>query len=124
MMSVGTAVDLIVYGVLMAVLSLVAGRFSTENSSLLISLGVGGGSLVLLWAVLSLRGISCRGWVILTLVIISIAMAAFVVSEWLAVNEDKSETRNAALIATLLLVFSVGQLILLTRERDTTPKDS
>ena len=124
MMSVGTTVDLIAYGVLMAVLSLVAGRFSAEYSSLLISLGVAGGSLALPWAILSLRGMVCRRWVILTLAILSTVMAVLVVNEWLAISEDKSETRKAALIVTLMLVFSVGQLILLNRERDTTPKDS
>jgi len=43
------------------------------------------------------------------------------VNAWRALEEDKSETRLAAMLTTLMLVFSVGQLILFVRAGEDSP---
>src|SRR5688572_8291580 len=102
MISVSTAIDLIAYALLISGLGFAGSRFTSSSPEALLIVGIGGGCLTMLWAILSLRRVPCRRWAIGTLIVISIAASCLLVNEWMAAKASQPENRLAVVLCVLM----------------------
>jgi hypothetical protein len=117
-------VDLLFYGGILLGLSILAYRLSSNTAATLLWLGIGGGVVSASLGVLGLRGYHVRRWAILAMTILSIALGAQSVIGWLAVRGSVEATQSTAMLLTVLLVLTVGQLVnLIQNRRDSLFRD-
>jgi len=110
-------IDLMVCGILIAGLSLLAQHFQPDLPRLTFFTGLAGGVLCVLWAVLGRRTTCCRLGSMMTLVPVGCVFLIQAVQSWTASIDDGSNSRKVALLMTLQVVFCVGMLANLARER-------
>lgn len=120
-MNARMAFDLVAYGFIMAALSLVAGRFAPVFTGPLLITGLGAGTLSLLLGILGLRGYRHRKWTLITLAAISGFLVCLAANAWRRVEDGGSDARLTAVLTTVMLVFSIGQLIFFARSAEDSP---
>lgn len=120
---------LVGYGGLVAVLGLLTQQFAPDLARPAMLAGAGGGGLSALWGVLSLLGKPHRGWAIFTMAVTGFVLLSQVVTHWMPSGEPKPGTRALALLATLMLLATLGTLMVVAHaagvasKRDTHPSD-
>jgi peptidoglycan/LPS O-acetylase OafA/YrhL len=115
-MSLETALDLVLCGVLLAGFSVVAQFLQPDFQRATWLTGVVGGGLCALWGVLGRLGTRCRGAAMLTLGLVACVFGVHVLLSAQAAMEGKAQERTFLLIMILLMVFCVGMLANLVRE--------
>ena len=105
--------ELIVYGVLLAGLSLLTNHIAPAMARPTLVTGLAGGALCVLWGVLALLGNRRKVWAMLTLIPISYVMLSQTVTIWMEGIQDVTGRRTAALVITVMLVFSIGMLMMI-----------
>lgn len=70
-----------------------------------------GGGFSLLWAVFGFLGKPQRGWAILTLSATAFTMISQAVTNWLPTDGSVAGTRTLAILATVMVVVTVGTLM-------------
>ena len=107
--------DLLLYGVMLVVLSVVAHRSAPDPGHSVLITGIVGGVAAVVWGVLGLRGFRRRIWPISTLVIVVLLLLIQAVRGWLEVKAGNDAFQPVALILTLLMVFGIGQVVKFVR---------
>jgi hypothetical protein len=121
-MSLEVALDLALCGVLLAGLSFLAHHLDAGFPRLTFAAAVGGGALCVLWAILGRYGTrGCRLGAMVTLALVACLLALQAVRSWGTSAEGGGRSRLVAALMTVLVVFSVGMLASLVRERKDVP---
>jgi hypothetical protein len=117
--------ELIVYGVLVPALSYLTYYFAPTMGRSAYLVGFTGGVLCFVWGVLALAGFR-RVWpALLTLILTAFGALPAAVRLWMIEDPTGGERRVAAVIVTVILVFSIGliaQISHTTQETLTTSK--
>jgi hypothetical protein len=116
-MSVEVAFDLVLCGVLMGGLGFLAQHLQLELLRATLFLGLGGGGLCVLWGILGRRGTPCHGGAMVTLGVMACVFAYQAVQSWATSAEGKPRDGNGLLLMMVMVVFCVGTLANLIRER-------
>jgi peptidoglycan/LPS O-acetylase OafA/YrhL len=116
-MSVELAFDMVLCGVLMVGLSFLAQHLQLDFLRATLFTGLVGGGLCLLWGILERRGTPCCGGAMVTLAVVSCVFAYQAVQSWATSAEGEPRDRNVPLLMMVLVVFCVGTLVNLIRER-------
>ena len=110
-MKINLDLDLLLYGVILAVLGVVAHKLSPGAGNATLITGVTGGMAAVILGLLGLRGFRRRIWPIGTLIALDLALLIQSVNCWLAVIAGNEAFKNVAWIVTLLLGIGVVQLL-------------
>lgn len=102
---------LVGYGALVAVLGLLTQQFTPDLARPAMLAGVVGGGLSALWGVLGLLDKPHRGWAIFTMAATGFVLLSQVVTHWMPSGEPKPGTRTLALLATVMLLATLGTLM-------------
>jgi hypothetical protein len=105
--------ELIAYGVLLAGLSYLTHHLAPTIARPTLITGLVGGALCLAWGVRAVIGKRGKALPILTLVPISYVLISQAVVSWGGGTEEVPGQRMAALVITVLCVFSVGMLMMI-----------
>jgi hypothetical protein len=116
--------DLLRYGVILIGLSLLAHHQATGLMLITLPAGLAGGVLTVLWAILGFLGRDLRSIAIATLCILSTALLLDSVRALQAVREGNSTVTSVAMILAVLIVFSVGQVVNLWKQKANSPPQS
>ena len=116
-MNTNLSVDLLLYGGLLLGLSIVTHQLSPHCAATTLWVGIAGGALSALLAVLGLLGYPVRRWAIVAMTVLSVVLLVQAIRSWLAVEEGAEAVKPVSLIPTLLCVFAVGQLVNLIQNR-------
>jgi len=103
--------QLVVYGLLLAGLSLLTNHWAPALARPTLITGLAGGALCLLWGVLALLGNRRKAWSLLTLIPVSFVMLSQTVTTWLAGSEAVPERRTVAVVITTMFALSIAMLM-------------
>jgi len=110
-MNVVLSLDLILYGLILAGLSVLAHCLAPDLVHTTLITGVAGGVLTSLWGVLGLRGFRRRVLPTVTLGVLAVVLLAQTVNAWSAMKTGVPAAKPVAVILTVLAVFAIGQLV-------------
>ena len=110
-MNVNHSVDLLIYGLMVAGLSLVAHQIAPDVADVMTKLLVAAGLLIMFVAVLGLRGSRRRSWPIVTLMVVAALLLVQAARVWLAVKLGVDGTKPVAVIHSLLLFFAIMEVL-------------
>lgn len=109
-MKVNPHFDLILYGVLLAVLGVVAHRLAPDWGDTVLITGIAGSAFALLWGALGLFGRCRHRWPIGTLIVLDAALLIQGVRVWREVIAGADALRPVGLILTVLLGAGICEL--------------
>jgi len=116
-LSFDRALELVLCGLFLAGLSCVAHRLQTDSPRLPFLIGAGGGGLCVLWAIAGRCGMPYRLGAMATLVVMACVLACQAVLSWLASAEAEANGRMVTGLMMVLVVFCVGTLANLAKDR-------
>lgn len=126
-MRTGLALDVAVCGVLLVGLSLLAGHLGPLLSRPLLAAVAVAGGLCVVWASLTWLGMRCRWLILFTLTGGSMVLAPLVVRAWQQVSQASEDqpvgSSLPAVVVTLMLVFALGQTLLVAGDRPASSGD-
>ncbi|MBL9170286.1 MAG: hypothetical protein JNN07_21300 [Verrucomicrobiales bacterium] len=102
---------LLSHGLLSILLGFLALQTVPDLSRLSGIVGLLGGGFSVLWALLGFWGKPQRGWAMLTLSATAFVMISQAVMNWLPAGDPVAGTRNLAILATVMVVITVGTLM-------------
>lgn len=102
---------LVGYGGLVVVLGLLTQQFAPDLARSAMLAGVVGGGLSALWGLLGLMGKPHRGWAIFTMAVTGFVLLSQAVTHWMPSGEPRPGTRALALLATVMLLATLGTLM-------------
>jgi hypothetical protein len=111
-------VDLLLYGLILAALSVLAHRLSPDAGYATLVTGTTGGLMAVFLGVLGLRGFRHRLWAIRMLAVLDIMLLVQTISAWLGAIGGGEAPRKVALILTLLLGIGIVQLVNFVQAKD------
>jgi len=103
--------ELILYAVVLAGLSYLVHHLAPTIARPTLITGLAGGALCLIWGVRVVLGRRGKALAILTLIPISYVLLSQAVMSWSGGSDEESGRRMAALVITVLVVFSIGMLL-------------
>lgn len=115
------SLDLLLYGTLLCVLSIVAHRLSSYGGGMALWIGIAGGAPSVLVGGLGLLGYPTRAWAAGVTATLSFVLIIEAVFSWLAVQEGVDAAKDVALFQTLLSAFAVVQFMNIVRSRSGRP---
>jgi len=110
-MSLVTAFDLVLCGVLLAAICLLAQHLEPDLPRMTLLTGLVGGGLCVFWGALGRRTTRCRAGAMVTLALVAYVLARQAVQSWGISSEGESHGRIVAALMTVLVVFCVGMWI-------------
>jgi hypothetical protein len=127
-MKTGLALDVGVCGALLVGLSLLAGHLGPHLSRALLAAVTVAGGLCIAWASLTRLGMRCRRLILFTLTGGIMALVPLVVRAWQQVPQASGDqpvgTSLPAVVVTLMLVFALGQTLLVAGDKPPSREDS
>jgi hypothetical protein len=102
---------LAVYGFLLAGLSYLTHYLAPALAKPTLITGLAGGALCLVWGVRAMQGSRGKAWAILTLIPVTFVMLSQAVLTWGGGTQQVPGRRMAAVVITVLCVFSVWMLM-------------
>ena len=112
-MNSNLGLELIVYGVLTAILSVILQSMVSNLAQVILIAGLAGGALCVIWGLRAVTGRRGRVWAILTLAILAFIFLSQSVIAWMGHSEAQSIPLLAKILLTLMLVVSVGLLLII-----------
>lgn len=103
--------DLILYGVLLAVVGVLAHRSAPDAGSVTLIIAIAGGCTSVIWGIIGLRGFRRRLWPIGTLIVVVVVLLIQAVRLWLEVRAGNDVFKFMAASVTMLLGLGIGQLV-------------
>lgn len=101
-------IELVVYGVVVSVLSYLTRYFAPTMGQSAYLAGFAGGALCVVWGVLALAGFR-RAWpALVTLIVTAVVILPPAVRLWMVEDTAGNDRRVAAMLVTVIFVFSVG----------------
>ncbi len=105
--------ELIAYGIVLAGLSYLAYRLAPALTRITLITGLAGGALCLIWGMRTILGNTKKVLPLLTLIPVSFILLSQAVLSWAGGHLDVPGRRMAALVITVLTVFSIGTLMMI-----------
>jgi len=102
--------QLVIYSLLLAGLSLLSQSLAPALSPTMLFVGLAGGALCLVWGIAALLGGRRKAWALLTLAGVNAVLLRQVVSAWSGTGAA-APGKSVAALATLLLLLSLAMLM-------------
>jgi len=110
-MNKALGLELAVYGLLLAGLGCLTHYLAPALAKPTLISGLAGGALCLLWGVRAMKGSRGKAWAILTLIPVTFVMLSQSVMTWSGGSQVVPGRRMAAVVITVLCVFSIWMLM-------------
>ncbi|MCL5098089.1 MAG: hypothetical protein M1608_11300, partial [Candidatus Omnitrophica bacterium] len=106
-------IGLVVYGAIIAGLSLLTHYLAPETARTILVTGLAGGALCILWGVLGMLGRGGRPWAVLTLIVVSFMLLSQTVMSWLGASGDEPVNTVVKVLVTIMFLLSIGTVTIL-----------
>jgi hypothetical protein len=107
-MSKKMASVIVIYGVVLAALSLFIQQATPAFAQVVFVSGLAGGGLCVLWGIIAFAGHKRRAWAVLTMAEVGFAVLTQVVPAWI---DGSSTSLSGRLVLTFMLLMTVGMLM-------------
>jgi hypothetical protein len=114
--------ELIIYGMLLAGLSLVAARLAPTLTHPTLIAGLAGGVLSVVWGIRAVLGNRGKHWPILTLIPTTYVMLSQAIVSWARGSQELPAGRTLPSLITVLAVISFGMLMIIAYASEPPPK--
>jgi hypothetical protein len=116
--------ELIIYGLLLAGLSLLASQLAPALTRTTLIAGLAGGVLSVVWGVRAVLGNRGKCWPILTLIPTTYVMLSQAIVTWAGGSQGMPAGRTLPSLITVLAVISFGMLMIIAYASQPPPKPS